>query len=201
MSARRSLTWAVRDQLRATVVDGGLALTAAECDVMADGKPAPGCGKTFVSIHQGSRSNNWLSGDESEFGVNCTCTIRTNAPFDRIGTAEIDALDGLDDLGDAVWNCIFAHQWGVSPTGVMNKANLYLASINASNYFWTEALYPATMTEAQPVREEWFQATRTAAQGRGSVSYTAEAMQFCGFQLSIRFAGAKRMQVLSDALA
>lgn len=204
MSVRRSLTLAVRDQLRAAVVYGGLALDVSECEVMADGKPPPGCGIKFAAVHQGPRRNRLLTGDESEFGCMVTLSWKTSAPFDRIGTAEIEVVDGLDDFADSVWNCIFAHQWGVDPTGVMNKADQYLAARTSDPladppdyYQWVEALYPQDMTVPQPVREEWFNATRTGHQTRGS--QYAETMQFCGFSVAITFGGAKRIQRLEDA--
>ena len=200
MSVRRSLTLAVRDQLRATVLNGGLALEVDECEVMADGKPPPGCGIKFAAVHQGPRRNRLLTGDESEFGCMVTLSWKTSAPFDRIGTAEIEVADGLDDFADSVWHCIFARQWGVDPTGVMNKADDYLlsAALPGSSYYqWVEALYPQDMGLPTPVREEWFNATRTGHQTRGS--QYAETMQFCGFSVAITFGGAKRIQRLGDA--
>lgn len=199
MSARRSLTTAVRDQLRDTVLNGGLAIPASDCDVMGDGRPAPNCGKWFYAVHQGSRSNQWLLGDESTFGVNVTISGRANEPFDRIGTNLVDLLNGLDDKADAVWTCIFAHQWtGQIPgtVGVMTRANTIL-SAPESSYGWTEALYPTSMTEPQPVTPDWFSASE--AQQHKKQAAWGEKMPFVGLRITINFMGAKRLMNNADA--
>jgi hypothetical protein len=196
MSARRALTTAVRDHLRQSVVDGGLAIPAHSCDVMFDGRPPANCGKWFYAIYQGPRSNRWLSGDQSEFGVNITITARANEPFDRIGTALVDWATGLDDRADAVWQNIFSHQWTGATTGIMNRANTLLTGW-PDTYGFTEALYPTNMSNAQPVREDWFSATDRQQHKLGG-SWN-DRMPFCGLTITIQLMGAVRLQNNSDA--
>ena len=172
MSARRSLTLAIRDQLRDTVLNGGLAIPSSSCEVMGDGRPPPIAGTTFYAVHQGGRTKIGLatldSGAASRFGAYLTITSRTQGPFDRIGTAELDIANGLDDLADAAWNCLYAHQWSNGATiGVMTRANAFLP---VGSYPWLEPLYPTDQTSPQPVTPDWFSASE-AQQHKAGAAY------------------------------
>lgn len=111
MSARRSLTLAIRDQLKDSTANGGLGLTVQTCEVQFDGRPPPLCGQWFYAVHQNPRTNQLLTGDQSTFGAQVTISARSEQPFDRLGTDQVELVNGLDDRADAVWNAIFAHQW------------------------------------------------------------------------------------------
>lgn len=205
MAGSRSLTLAVRDQLRATahatnIVGYGLGIASSDCDVTFDGRPNPDCGKLFFAVHHGRRTNQLLTGDESMFSVSVTISGRANEPFDRIGPNLLDWANGVMAWGDRVWACLFGNQWGVEATpGVMYRANRYLPP---SSYPWTEALYPTSMSEAQPVRPDWFSATEDQGQpsrGRGSIQpQRGNTVPFVGLTIRIELTGAKRIQRLDD---
>ncbi len=187
------------DQLRDTVAHGGLAISRDDSAIMADGRPAPMSGKYFYAVHQGSRTNNWLGGDESTFSALVTITARANEPFDRIGPELVDLIDGLDDKADAVWTCFFAHQWtGQIPgtIGVMTRANTYLENWGAT-YGWTEALYPSVMSDPTPVQAEWLIATGREPHKVGTAWSKTGA--FAGVIVEIRFVGANRLMNNADA--
>lgn len=199
MSARRSLAIAVRDRLRMTTAQGGLALTSAQCEVMFDGRPAPSCGDLFFAVHQGRVTNRPLDqgGDASTFGTFVTITSRTKVPFDRVGTDQLDVANGLDDWAEKVWFCIYKNQWdgdgNEEQLGVMNAAD---ATLGANVYHWTEALYPTDISLAEPVRADWFSATEQSwAKGGANQQNVAP---FVGLKIVVTFQGAVRMQELTD---
>lgn len=211
MAGSRSLTLAVRDQLRAAAPPAGtvsyagygLGLANENCDVTFDGRPNPNCGKIFVAVHHGRRNNQLLTGDESMFGVDVTISARANEPFDRIGPNLVDWAYGVMAWGDKVWAVIFGNQWGNSPLGIMNRANQYLIpasgdSIPDDAYGWTEALYPTGMSQAEAVRADWFSATEDQQMQGQNRSYRGNTMPFVGLKVVVTCTGAKRIQRLDD---
>ena len=108
----RALRLAVRNQLKAAVLSGGLALTQKECEVMLDGRPPPRCGERFVSVHGGTctlraEGDPALDLDET-YTLLVTVTMRLpRVPFDRIGPDLIDkASSGLDVFCQSVKVCV-----------------------------------------------------------------------------------------------
>lgn len=204
MSARRSLTTAVRDFLRSSPTVGGLGLDTSLVEVMGDGSPAPSAGQWFYAVHQGPRSNQLLTGEGSSFGVSITISARTEAPFDRIGTDQIDVMSGLDDRGEDVWNAVFAGQWRGDGFGIMNRANAILQTAfpGGTPYLWTEALYPSNMGVPEPIGPTWWNAEEDSYQAMsraGKSIGTTGMARYCGFRMVISLTGAMRFQELGDS--
>lgn len=199
MAASRTLTLAVRDQLRAAAppnfasdyVGYGLGLTAAQCEVMFDGRPMPNAGDLFFAVHHNRRQNQSLTGDSSNFAVDVTISMRCVRPFDRVGPEQIDVSDGLEAWADRVTACVWANQWGTSPLGIMNRANNYLPS---GSYPWVEALYPTGNPQPQPQQEAWF----NAANDQTSQRRQGGTMPFVGMSIVVSLVGAVRYQRPGD---
>lgn len=80
-----ALLYAVRDGIRAA----GLGYGHAECDITADGRPAPRCGSYYAAVHGGKsrgQADNQLF-ELFEFSV--TLTMRVTVPLDRVGDQQI----------------------------------------------------------------------------------------------------------------
>lgn len=200
-SARRSLVYAIRDQLRAPCAEGGLALGEL-CEVMVDGRPQPNAGKRFYAVHHGMRTNDWKIGDASAFANFVTLTERVNEPFDRLGTDHLDVLDGLDNEAERVWDCIYQHQWDSQyiqgHTGIMNRANRILCGdAKKEVYEWTEALFPTQMGVPTPVRADWFSARGQQPHKVGN--QYAQTQMFCGITIQIVLSAAYRYRNMADA--
>lgn len=78
-----ALLFAVRDRLRFK-----LEYAPEQCEIMADGRPVPGCGEKFIAVWPGYQRDNGSNGQSLDqlFGVNVTVTVRMMrvAP-DKIG--------------------------------------------------------------------------------------------------------------------
>lgn len=202
MSARRSIDFAIRDQLTDTVANGGLALPAGVCRVMTDGRPPADAGQYFYAIHDTDRQNGWLLGDKSTSGTFITISSKTSVPFDRIGTDQMDLVDELNDKAEDVFQNLFTHQWSFTDSlmvlnpGVMNRANTYLRGW-PDCYGWLEASYPVYMSLPQPQRADWWSGTEYNHSKVGQ--QYSQGMQFCGLSIQIRMSNAVRMQGNSDS--
>ncbi len=180
--SRRALLLATRDQLRT-----GLGLPTTKpllCEVMFDGEPPPGCGKTFYSVHRGPRDNSCRHSLDETYAANVTITMRVNEPYDRIGTDLMEkAATGMDLQADKVRSLIHMNYT------LMNAANAYILSdyVAAGGagviYGFSEPLYFQGDGEPRIVGPDWFKA-----------DVTESTQAPIGIAQTLRFGGARRLQ-------
>lgn len=179
--SERALCLAIRNRLRAAVVDGGLALAASECDVTALGQPHPRAGKRFCGIWgAGSTSSQECSLEES-FAVDVVVSYRVNEPFDRIGSdttygLQIHALYGasLDVWADTIKALLVNKRWEI-----VSDAN---ALINTAQGATVDGFKEPPFFRGQTlelVSGEWFHST---------------SQKECGLVRRLHFDGATRIQ-------
>lgn len=191
----RALLLAVRDRLKQGLADGGLAYTAAECEVMFDGQPPPRCGELFVAIHEGY----WLPGPPDEddgsltelCGVDVTVTVRTGkVPFDRLGT---DAYCGPagQSLEERCRAIIAKLHKDPGPRAAGNPAHYPVlatanATIGAGENGFIEPLVFIKPGKVTPRGPAWFSSDLPDGQAPS------------GLSLTLHFGGAKRVQVVEE---
>lgn len=185
----RALRLAVRNQLKAAVVSGGLALTYKECEVMLDGRPPPRCGERFVSVHGGGIDNQQTHCLEESYWLNVTVTMRLpRIPFDKIGTDLIDkASTGFDVFCRQVW--IAVHH-DCNDDRIIRAANILLGAAadgHSSIDGFVEPLAAQSFGDNQVVGPEWFHADPTQ-----------DGAMEAGLARTLRFGGAKMYQSLES---
>ena len=184
----RALHLAVRNRLKDSVVNGGLALTARECEVMGpDGRPPARCGERFVAVHGGGCSNSSRDDLDEVYHLYVTVTLRAaRVPPDRWGTDLIDkATTGMDDLCQSVKVSI--HKDAANDV-VIRAANILLGAgadgFSGINGF-VESLIFENMGDDAPKGPDWFSAD-------------PEDLHGVGFARTLRFGGARRVQTLES---
>ncbi len=78
-----ALLFAVRDACRERGFD------AATCDIRATGAPTPGCGDTFLAVHQAAGRSDMDNALNEYFAFDLTLTYRVTVPLDRLGDQEL----------------------------------------------------------------------------------------------------------------
>lgn len=126
--SRRCLALAVRDQLRDTLVNGGLALSLKDCGLAPiDGRPPAWCGERYVGVFVGARATARVThGLKEVYSVHVVVTYRINGmvPFDRLGDSLMEkASNGFDDFADAIRANLNADYYNHK---VLIRANNYL---------------------------------------------------------------------------
>lgn len=185
--SQRALLLAVRDRLRQPTVDGGLAYTAEQCEVMFDGKPKPNCGEFFVAVHAGSWTGRDCEALDESYGVQVTVTRRiAYAPYDRPTDPLTDASDALDKLLEAIRAKLHADpgpRAAADPQQypVLTLANAYIA--NPANKFVEPLRFRDGGTPAFK-GADWFH-----AEGVGDE---------CGVAQTLTFGGARRVQTIES---
>lgn len=185
--SQRALLLACQDILQAAPNQtppalSGLGLPAAQCGVMFDEQPPPGCGELFVSIHPGDWSADDVEGLKESYDLEITVTVRMAViPRDRQSNVCVLASLGGKTL-DAQLEAIRAllhldsvqDQW-------LNRANFYIGG-SASGF--VEPPRFRGCSRPKPCGPDWFSAD----------SDGKERLPPVGLAQTLKFAGAVRLQ-------
>ena len=155
---------AVRDRLKTV-----MALTANECDVCPDGKPNPGCGQRFLSVHPGNVRNQQKHCLDEYYDFKVTVTVRTGQlPYDRKRDGGVWAL--------ALQARAIIH---------MKSEVVVLAAAEDANFRITEFPTFSSASYKGPVGPEWFWAEGQEPDPTGIV-------------VELSFTGIRRIQYIDD---
>lgn len=171
--SQRTLTVAVRNQIRTTLVLGDSSLL---CEVMFDGQPPPACGEWFYAVHPGDWTGQSQDADlEEMIGVMVTVTRRLGyAPHDRYGPEVwAKAIDGLDvQLRKIVVAIHHSHV-------VRAAANTLMGSDTETEgqFGFTEPLRFLSGGRPEPKGPEWFSADATSG-GKYANAGVAQTLTF-----------------------
>lgn len=191
--SRAALALAVRDHLRDTVVKGGLALTAQQCELAPDGgRPPEAAGPLFVGVYTGGRVVVPSTGLDEIYRLIVVVTVRTgHVPYDRLGPAALaKAAVGFDAWVDKVRWCVHRDQWNGNK--ILQRANVIIGfedSDGDTPRGFNQPLAFLSDDDPQPVGPLWFGAEDTAEGGP------------CGVVQRLTFGNARRTQSFLEGVA
>lgn len=149
-----ALLKAVRDVLR-QAAPNGLGLANAQCEVMFDGQPTPGCGELFVAVHPGAWMATDIEGLDEEFDVDITVTVRVaKVPRDEMGVNALVGPTGksLDEWLEKIRALLHLDSFADQ---VLNKANTTIGG-TANGFVEPPRFRRGSFPE--PKGPEWFSA-------------------------------------------
>ncbi len=185
--SQRALLLSCRDVLQASKTASppalvGLGLPQAQCDVLFDGQPPPGCGELFVALHPGEWTTEDIEGLNEVFGLDITVTVRVGVlPRDRMAPTSILASlagESLDQQLEAIRALLHLDsvrdQW-------LNQANTYIGG--TANGFVEPPRFRGG-DRPQACGPDWF---GTDWDGQGPLPPV-------GISQTLHFGGARRLQ-------
>jgi len=190
--SQRALLLAVRDRLRQTIANGGLAYLPQQCEIMPTGMPPPACGEFFVAIHEGEWSFADIEGLDEMMGVEVTVTMRAaKVPKDKLGTNLLVGPTGqsLYDQLEKIRAKLHMDPGPRSSTDASHYPVLALANTTigtGENGFVEPLRFRGPAGKTQEVYADWF---------------TAEAMPGSpplGLVRTLVFGGARRIQTIEE---
>lgn len=181
-----ALLRSVRDQLRASTGSGGLGYATAACEITPDGRPAPRAGKFFVAVHQGGRQQIDEEGTEETYAVNVTVSMRVDGPWDRIGPDLLAlATLGVNDRAAAIRANLTNNQYKV-----MNYANVLFSAVPDGS--------GGSGLVNGFVEPLWYRGEEGPTLVGGGWFHADDGDQDCGVTLTMRFADARRIQLIGS---
>lgn len=193
--SQRALLLSVRNRLRDTVANGGLAYANAECEVMFDGQPPPNAPERFIAVHAGT----WTARGDTEgldetYGIMVTVTVRTaKSPIDKTAPNLLVGSTGgqLDVLLEAIRAKLHKDPGPRSSTDTSQYPVLAVANttIGASDNGFVEPLVFTDGGQPEAKGPDWFHADSDNWSG---------SIRHVGIAQTLTFGGARRIQVIEE---
>ncbi len=177
----RALKAANLAQLQKSVGNGGCGYTKGQCGIgPPDGQPPPASGPFFVSIVDGSISQEQDCSFQESYSIRVVVSDRMSVPWDRVGPNEIDAaLNGVNERCRIIVGCLVNGAYTV-----MNAANDLINAQTGGPYDgFVEPLFFQGSEPAELVSGDWFD---------------AEQQKKAGVRKTLRFGTARRIQKLGN---